>query len=158
LSEGRTDHQVDIRKSVRITVRAEETLAEEQSHEHPVDPERVAAARTGQLTGEQARQLGMLLGVLGDPIRMRILTALLAAKELCVGDLALALQVNEDAVSYGLRVLRRHGLVQRRAAGRMGFYRLTDGNTQPALVEALQQLQELARNQPPGDRPQPEPD
>jgi hypothetical protein len=40
----------------------------------------------------------------------------------------------------------------------MGFYRLTDGNTQPALVEALQQLQELARNQPPGDRPQPEPD
>jgi ArsR family transcriptional regulator, lead/cadmium/zinc/bismuth-responsive transcriptional repressor len=52
---------------------------------------------------------------------MRILTALLAAKELCVGDLALALGVNEDAVSYGLRVLRRHGLVQRRAAGRMGF-------------------------------------
>ena len=32
---------------------------------------------------------------------MRILTALLAAEELCVGDLALALEVNEDAVSYG---------------------------------------------------------
>jgi hypothetical protein len=53
---------------------------------------------------------------------------------------------------------RRHGLVQRRAAGRMGFYRLTDGNTQPALAEALGQLQELARHRPLGDRHQPEPD
>jgi ArsR family transcriptional regulator, lead/cadmium/zinc/bismuth-responsive transcriptional repressor len=86
---------------------------------------------------------------------MRILTALLAAKELCVGDLAPALQVDQDAVSYGPRVLRRHGLVQRRAAGRMGFYRLTDGTTKPALVEALRQLQELARHRPPGDQPQP---
>jgi ArsR family transcriptional regulator, lead/cadmium/zinc/bismuth-responsive transcriptional repressor len=133
-------------------------LAEGQTHQHPVDPERVAAARSGQLSGEQVRQLGMLLGVLGDPIRIRILTALLAANELCVGDLALALEVKVDAVSYGLRVLRRHGLVQRRAAGRMGFYRLTDGDTQPALVEALRQLQALTRSQPPGDQPRPEPD
>jgi ArsR family transcriptional regulator, lead/cadmium/zinc/bismuth-responsive transcriptional repressor len=101
--------------------------------------------------------LGTLLGVLGDPVRMRILTALVAAKELCVGDLALALQVDQDAVSYGLRVLRRHGLVQRRAAGRMGFYRLTDGTTQPALVETLQ-LQKLARHRPPGGQPQPQPE
>jgi DNA-binding transcriptional ArsR family regulator len=133
-------------------------LAKERSHEHPVDPERVATARSGQLPGEQAQQLSTLLGVLGDPVRMRILTALLATNELCVGDLALALGVNEDAISYGLRVLRRHGLVQRRAAGRMGFYRLSDGNAQPALVEALRQLQKLARHRPPGDEPQPQPD
>jgi ArsR family transcriptional regulator, lead/cadmium/zinc/bismuth-responsive transcriptional repressor len=124
-------------------------LAEGEPHEHPVDPERVAAAQAGQLSIEQARQLGLLLSVIGDPIRARILTALLAADELCVGDLALALEVNEDAVSYGLRVLRRHGLVQRRAAGRMGFYRLTDGRTRSALVGALQHLDELARNRPP---------
>jgi ArsR family transcriptional regulator, lead/cadmium/zinc/bismuth-responsive transcriptional repressor len=133
-------------------------LPDEQAHQHPVDPERVAAARSGQLSGEEARQLGRLLAALGDPVRMRILAALLAAKELCVGDLALALGVNEDAASYGLRVLRRYGLVQRRAARRMGFYRLTDGNNQLALVEALRQLQELARHRPPGDQPQHEPD
>lgn len=125
-------------------------MTEGEPHGHPVDPERVAAARSGQLSGEQARQLGLLLGVLGDPIRIRILSALLSARELCVGDLALALQVNEDAVSYGLRVLRRHGLVQRRAAGRMGFYRLTDEHTRSALARVLQQLEELAHNQPPG--------
>jgi DNA-binding transcriptional ArsR family regulator len=142
--------RLNIRKAVRITERTT-NLAEEQLHEHPVDPERVAAARSVQLPGEQARQLGVLLGVLRDPIRMRILTALLAAKELCVGDLALALEVNEDAISYGLRVLRRHGLVERRAAGRMGFYRLTDEHLQSALVQALQQFQ-LAHTRLPVDR------
>jgi DNA-binding transcriptional ArsR family regulator len=130
-------------------------LGEGDTHQHPVDPERVAVARTGQLSAEQARQLGLLLSVVGDPIRARILTALLAAGELCVGDLALALEVDEDAVSYGLRVLRRQGFVQRRAAGRMGFYRLTDGPTRSALVGALQYLKELARHRPPGPSQQP---
>jgi DNA-binding transcriptional ArsR family regulator len=123
-----------------------------------VDPERVRAARAGQLTSDQAQQLRMLLTAMGDPMRARILTALLAAEELCVGDLALALEVNEDAVSYGLRVLRRHGLVQRRAAGRMGFYRLTEGQTRSALAAVLRQLQELAHDHPPGDQQQLEPD
>jgi DNA-binding transcriptional ArsR family regulator len=126
-------------------------LTEAETHEHPVDPERVRAARAGLLTGDQAQQLKTLLGVVGDPVRARILTALVAVDELCVGDLALALEVNEDAVSYGLRVLRRHGLVQRRAAGRMGFYRLTDRQTQSALSKVLQQLQELLRSHPSGD-------
>ena len=118
-------------------------MAEWETHEHPVDPERVRAARVGQLTSDQAEQLRTLLAALGDPVRVRILTALVAVEELCVGDLALALEVDEDAVSYGLRVLRRQGLVQRRAAGRMGFYRLTDRQTRAVLAKVLQQLQEL---------------
>ena len=133
-------------------------MSEGEPHGHPVDPERVRAARAGQLTSDQAQQLRMLLTAMGDPMRARILTALLAAEELCVGDLALALEVNEDAVSYGLRVLRRHGLVQRRAAGRMGFYRLTEGQTRSALAAVLRQLQELAHDHPPGDQQQLEPD
>ncbi|HWB71236.1 MAG TPA: metalloregulator ArsR/SmtB family transcription factor [Egibacteraceae bacterium] len=122
-----------------------------------MDPVRVAAARVGQLSAGDAEQLTVLLGVLADPLRTRILTALLAADELCVGDLALALEANDDAVSYALRVLRRHGLVTRRAAGRLGFYRLTDGHTRPFLVEALRQLQDLARRQPPQPTGQNEP-
>ena len=128
-------------------------MAEALGHEHPVDPERVRAARAAQLTRDQAHQLRTLLGVMGDPVRARILTALVAVEELCVGDLALALEVNEDAISYGLRVLRRHGLVQRRAAGRMGFYRLTDRSTRSALGGVLQQLAGLAGNHPSADQP-----
>ena len=132
-------------------------MADWTTHEHPVDPERVRAARAVQPTSDQARQLSALLGVLCDPVRTRILTALVAVEELCVGDLALALEINEDAVSYGLRVLRRQGLVQRRAAGRMGFYRLADRQTRTALAKVLQQLQELSHHWPAGDEQPPAP-
>ena len=69
-------------------------------HEHPVNRERVAAARAGVLSLDDAGRLGMLLGMLADPVRSRILFALAAGEELCVGDLALALDVTEDQISY----------------------------------------------------------
>lgn len=115
---------------------------------HPVDPERVDQARAALLPVGEAEELSRLLAAVGDPVRARILSALLAAGELCVGDLALALGVNEDAVTYGLRVLRGGGLVVRRAEGRMGYYRLADDHTRHALVAALGHLSDLARLRP----------
>jgi len=120
-------------------------------HEHPVDPERVELARRGQLTSSEAGQFSALLAVIAEPVRVRILTALLAAEEMCVGDLALALDASEDAVSYGLRILRERGLVERRAAGRLGYYRVFDGPRREPLLAALECLAELARG-PSGER------
>ncbi len=80
-------------------------------HEHPVSPERVAAARAGVLATGEAGRLAGLLGMLADPVRSRILFALSAAGELCVGDLALALEATEDQVSYALKMLRLAGMV-----------------------------------------------
>ena len=65
-----------------------------------------------------------MLTLIADPTRMRLLFALDAAEELCVGDLAQALGASGDAVGYGLRMLRTAGLVTRRKHGRMVFYRL----------------------------------
>ncbi len=86
-------------------------------HEHPVDPDRVARAAARAIGPDDARAVGELLDVVGDPFRMRILSALHAAGELCVGDIALALDLSEDAVGYGLRVLRGGGLVRRDPPG-----------------------------------------
>src|SRR6202011_5029779 len=82
-----------------------------RDHDHPVNPERVGAARTGVLSLDDAGRLAGLLGLLADPVRSRILFALVAAGELCVGDLALALDASEDQVSYALKMLRLAGLV-----------------------------------------------
>ena len=112
-------------------------------HAHPVDPDRVAAARARQLGPAEAGRLRDLLTVLNDPVRARVLTALLATDELCVGDVALAVDVNEDAATYALRVLRRAGLVKRRRAGRFGYYRIADGGTRDELATALEQLRRL---------------
>src|SRR2546430_2374821 len=77
-----------------------------------VDPARVDEARARGLSTDDAARLSSLLSLLSDPVRVRILYALDLVDELCVGDLALALGVSEDAVGYGLRLLRTAGLVR----------------------------------------------
>src|SRR5437899_2170074 len=119
-------------------------------HEHPVSPERVVAARAGVLPAGDAGRLAGLLGMLADPVRSRILFALSAAAELCVGDLALALDVTEDQVSYALKMLRLAGLVAFRKDGRMVCYRLSDGFPHRLLEQCLRELLTIAA--PDGER------
>jgi ArsR family transcriptional regulator, lead/cadmium/zinc/bismuth-responsive transcriptional repressor len=115
-----------------------------RTHEHPVDAERVATARAGVLSVSEAGRLAGLLGILADPVRSRILFALVTAGELCVGDLALALDVTEDQVSYGLKMLRLAGLVSFRKDGRVVYYRLSDGFPHPLLEHCLRELLTIA--------------
>jgi DNA-binding transcriptional ArsR family regulator len=91
-----------------------------------------------------------LLRLLADPLRSRVLSALLVSEELCVGDLALALDTNEDAVSYALRVLRTAGLVLRRREGRMGYYRLPPGSARAELEATFGRLRALTALAPDG--------
>ena len=110
-----------------------------------VDRALVATAREQGIGAEDATRLAGLLSLLGDPVRVRLLYALDLVDELCVGDLALALGVSEDAVSYGLKLLRTAGLVQTRRDGRMIFYRLADEFPEPLLEHCLRRLLELSR-------------
>ncbi|MDX6396437.1 MAG: ArsR family transcriptional regulator, lead/cadmium/zinc/bismuth-responsive transcriptional [Streptosporangiaceae bacterium] len=124
-----------------------------RDHDHPVSPERVSAARAGVLTAGEAGRLAGLLGMLADPVRSRILFALSAAGELCVGDLALALDVNQDQVSYALKMLRLARLASFRKDGRVVFYRLSDGFPHPLLEHCLRQLLTIAAPEADDARP-----
>jgi DNA-binding transcriptional ArsR family regulator len=114
-------------------------------HKHPVDPVRVAHARARGLSTDDAERLTSLLSLLADPMRARILYALDEVEELCVGDLALALQATDDAVGYGLRLLRTAGLVATRKAGRIVFYRLAPDFPEPLREYCLRKLITLTR-------------
>ncbi len=105
-----------------------------EPHAHPIDAERVAHARTRLPSADDAARLTSLLSLMADPVRIRILYALDTVEELCVGDLALALGVNEDQTGYALRLLRSSGLVLARKDGRVVFNRLS-----PDFPEALRQ-------------------
>jgi ArsR family transcriptional regulator, lead/cadmium/zinc/bismuth-responsive transcriptional repressor len=120
-------------------------------HEHPVDPARVAAARARLPSAADTERMTALLGLLADPIRARLLYALDVVEELCVGDLALASDVNEDQAGYGLRVLRGAGLVTRRKEGRVAYYRLAAGFPDPLREHCLRRLVELTRTTGDGD-------
>jgi ArsR family transcriptional regulator, lead/cadmium/zinc/bismuth-responsive transcriptional repressor len=112
---------------------------------HPVDPERVAAARVRLISHADAQRLASLLGLLADPMRARILYALDTVEELCVGDIALALQASEDATGYGLRILRTAGLLTTRRDGRVVYCRLADDFPEPLREHCLRRLVELSR-------------
>jgi DNA-binding transcriptional ArsR family regulator len=121
-------------------------------HDHPVNPGQVAAARAAVLGVAEAGRLAGLLGMLADPVRSRILFALVSGGELCVGDLALVLEVTEDQVSYALKMLRLAGLVSFRKDGRMVFYRLSDGFPHTLLEHCLRQLLTIAAPEADDDR------
>ncbi len=114
-------------------------------HEHPIDPQRVAHARSRLPSADDAARLTSLLSLMADPVRLRLIYALDVAEELCVGDLALALEVSEDSVSYALRLLRTAGLVMTRKAGRVVYNRLAEDFAKPLRDHCLRQLVDLTR-------------
>lgn len=114
-------------------------------HDHPIDATRVAHARSRLPSAEAAQRLTSLLSLMADPVRLRLIYALDVAEELCVGDLALALEVSEDSVSYALRLLRTAGLVMTRKAGRVVYNRLAEDFPKPLRDHCLRQLVDLTR-------------
>ena len=76
---------------------------------------------------------------LGDPIRLRILGALVDGKR-CVCELLEAIEVAPNLLSYHLRVLREAGLVEQSRRGRWLDYRLVGsalGELRAAIPAAI---------------------
>lgn len=110
----------------------------------PVAPDRIAQVRDAGLSAEQATALSGTLSLLSEPSRLRVLYALDQVGELCVGDLALALDIGEDTVSYALRLLRTAGLVVARKDGRVVHYRLAPNFPEPLLHHCWARLVDLS--------------
>ncbi len=69
--------------------------------------------------------LAELFKVFGDSTRIRILFVLFEA-EVCVCDLAKALNMTQSAISHQLRILKQNKLVKSRRDGKSIFYSLAD--------------------------------
>ncbi len=93
------------------------------------------------LSVEKAQRMAEFFGVLGDPNRWRILSAL-ALGEMPVGELAAAVEMSESAVSHQLRILRATRLVSYRKRGRNVFYCLKDDHVFNLYREASEHLDE----------------
>jgi DNA-binding transcriptional ArsR family regulator len=114
------------------------------AHSHPVNAAGVAHVREAVPTLAEGEELARLLGLLADPVRVRMLFCLASVDELCVGDLAMALDISMDQSSYALKLLRTAGLVQPRRDGRVMFYRLADGFPHQLLDHCLRELLTIA--------------
>jgi DNA-binding transcriptional ArsR family regulator len=105
-----------------------------------VDPARVRAVQASLPRPEVVGELADVFGLLSDPNRLRLLTALLEGGELCVCDLAAATGMAESATSHALRLLRAHRVVKARRSGRMMHYSLCDGHVRMLLDVALEHV------------------
>lgn len=77
------------------------------------------------LEQREAAGLASVFAALGDPTRVRIVSALLRAGEACcVCDLEPGLGVGQSTVSYHLKRLLDVGLLEREKRGTFSYYRL----------------------------------
>lgn len=106
-----------------------------------VNRERVRAVLADMPSVEILESLSDIFKVLGDPTRLRIVSAL-TASELCVCDLANLLGSSISAVSHQLRVLRNMKVVKHRKAGKMVYYSLDDECIENLLNEGLRHINE----------------
>lgn len=104
--------------------------------ERVVHLDAVREARRRALRPEALAELAAVFGALADPTRLRVVGAL-AAQEMCVCDLAVAVGQSESAVSHHLRGLRDLGLVRSRREGRRVYYALDDGHVEGLYAQAL---------------------
>ena len=85
--------------------------------------------------------LAELFRVFGDSTRIKILYAL-HDSELCVQDIADAVQLSQSAVSHQLRVLKDSKLVRFRREGKTVFYALDDDHVRSILSMGMDHIEE----------------
>jgi DNA-binding transcriptional ArsR family regulator len=101
------------------------------------------AARAGMalmLDVQIANEVSELFKALADPTRIRIIS-ILAHTEMCVGDLCIALDMSQPAVSYQLRILRTLRIVRARKDGKHVFYTLDDEHVYQLYHQGLDHIQ-----------------
>jgi DNA-binding transcriptional ArsR family regulator len=108
---------------------------------HPVEIDDVQRLQNQILSTEKAQRMAEFFSLLGDTNRLRIVSVL-ALEELCVCDLAAALDMSESAVSHQLRALRAMRLVHYRKRGRKVFYRLQDNHVLDLYRSVAEHLDE----------------
>jgi DNA-binding transcriptional ArsR family regulator len=98
------------------------------------DPAKPSLAARELLTEAQASELRATFKVLASETRLRLLHALVRSGELCVNDLAAAVEMAPQAVSNQLQRMADRGIVVARREGSSVIYRIGDPCV-PALLE-----------------------
>ena len=86
-------------------------------------------------------ELSDFFKVMGDRTRIQLLWAL-EESEMCVGDLAVLLNMTKSAVSHQLKVLKTAKLVQSDKKGKNVYYKLSDHHVKTILEMALEHINE----------------
>lgn len=101
----------------------------------------VARARSKMPDDSVLSDLGDFFRTFGDSTRVRIVSALTSG-ELCVCDIAAALDMTVSAISHQLRVLRQAKIVHTRRDGKQIFYSIADEHVGILFSVGLEHVRE----------------
>lgn len=90
---------------------------------------------------ETMEAIGELFKGFADPTRVNILF-LLAQRELCVTDIAEAVDLSQSAISHQLRMLKQMHLIKFRREGKNILYSLADDHVKTILQMGLEHVLE----------------
>ncbi len=107
-----------------------------QTHE-----ELLALVNANMPQEDKLYDLAELFKVFGDSTRIRILYVLFEA-EVCVCDLAQALNMTQSAISHQLRILKQSRLVKSRREGKSVFYSLADAHVRTIIAQGREHIEE----------------
>ncbi len=110
----------------------------EQAEPHP---ELIDAVKKLLPDRDSLDELTELFKVFGDKTRIKILCVLLE-KELCVCDIAEAVDMSVSAVSHQLRTLKQSQLIKYRRSGKTVFYSLADDHVKIMLSNGIEHVNE----------------
>lgn len=79
--------------------------------------------------------------VFGDSTRIKLLYVMLNA-EMCVGNIAHLLDMNQSAVSHQLKILKQNRLVKVRKEGKQVYYSLNDDHVKLIFDQGLSHILE----------------
>jgi len=100
-------------------------IACDKCQELKIDSEKVERVKSCMIADEDAMRLAEVFKVLGDYTRIKIIFAL-SCCEMCVCDIAEAIDMTQSAVSHQLRIMRNMKLVKYRKEGKSVYYSLDD--------------------------------
>ncbi len=86
-------------------------------------------------------ELSDFFKVMGDSTRIQLLWAL-EESEMCVGDLAVLLDMTKSAISHQLKVLRMSKLVRSEKRGKNVYYKLDDNHVKEILKKSFEHILE----------------
>ena len=88
---------------------------------------------------EELYDLAELFKIFGDSTRIRILFVLFEA-EVCVCDLASALNMTQSAISHQLKILKQSKLVGSRREGKNMIYYLADDHVRTMISQGMDHI------------------
>ncbi|HEU4320155.1 MAG TPA: metalloregulator ArsR/SmtB family transcription factor [Acidimicrobiia bacterium] len=98
----------------------------------------------GEIDADRANAMAPMLAALADPVRLRIVSMLLAAPEgtSCGCEMEGPLGLSQPTISHHLKVLREAGLVEGERRGRWVHYRVVTERLED-VAEALSPVRAL---------------